>query len=252
MCQGYLLYFLTKNESSYYRLISSIRNLRVNCQPATCLMDFEQALHNSFVSHFPHSEVAGCVFHLGQSIWRKICALGESHRYNTDDSFQVKIKCFCALAFLPIEDVVNGFLDLSDDEDIPTEFLVYFETTYIGTVRGRGYRQRRETPQFPIELWNVRERVLNDLPRSNNAVEGFHNALQSSITSTHPNFWKLCNSLKKEEGLCQTKMAHIRRGDSKSKKKTYQVIDARLKNLVENYEHENCLDFLRAIPRNLK
>ena len=83
----------------------------------------------------------------------------------------------CALAFLPVEDVVHGCEDLSDDEDIPTEFIIYFETSYIGTVRGRGLRPRRETPQFPIELWNVHDRVLNDLPKANNAVQGFHNAL---------------------------------------------------------------------------
>ena len=82
-----------KKESSYHRLLSAISNLRENCQLATCLMDFEKALHNSFVSVFPHSEVVGCVFHLGQSIWRKICALGESHTYNNDESFQLKIKC---------------------------------------------------------------------------------------------------------------------------------------------------------------
>ena len=76
-------------------------------------------------------------------------------------------------------------------------------------MRGQVLRRRRETPPFPIEFWNVRERVLNDLPRANNAVEGFHNALQSSITSTHPNLWKLCIALKKEEGLSQTKIAHI-------------------------------------------
>lgn len=117
-------------------------------------------------------------------------------------------------------------MDLCDDDDIPTKFIAYFETTYIGIVRGRGQRQRREEAQFPIEVWNVREHVLNDLPRSNNAVEGFHNALRLSTTSVHPNIWKLCNSLQKEEGLCQTKVAHINRGDLKTKKKIYQVIDA--------------------------
>ena len=84
-------------------------------------------------------------------------------------------------------------------------------------------------------MWNVRQRVLNDLPRANNSVEGFHNALRSSITSTHPNLWKLCKDLKAEEVLSQTKIAHVRRGDSMTKKKSYQIIIARLKRLVENY-----------------
>lgn len=116
---------------------------------------------------------------------------GESMRYNIDESFQLKIKRFCSSAFLPTEVVVSAFGDLSDDEDIPAEFITYSETTYIGMVRGRGLRQRRETRLFPIQLRNARDRLLNDLPRSNNSVEGFHNALRSSITSTHPNLWKL-------------------------------------------------------------
>ena len=57
-----------KRESTYYRLFSAIRNLRENCKPETCLMDFEQVLHKSFLSLFTQSEVVGYVFHLGQSI----------------------------------------------------------------------------------------------------------------------------------------------------------------------------------------
>lgn len=41
-----------KKEQTYVRLFTSIRNLRINCQPETCLMDFEQAMHNAFVSVF--------------------------------------------------------------------------------------------------------------------------------------------------------------------------------------------------------
>ena len=63
------------------------------------------------------------------------------------------------------------------------------------------------------------DRVLNNLPRSNNSVEGFHNALRSSVTSMHPHIWKLCAALKKEEGISQTKIAYLRRGDRPSKKK---------------------------------
>uniref|UniRef100_A0A0L8GFH2 MULE transposase domain-containing protein n=1 Tax=Octopus bimaculoides TaxID=37653 RepID=A0A0L8GFH2_OCTBM len=103
-----------KKEASYLRVVSAVRDLRANCRPAICLMNFEKALHNSFASVFPHLEVVGCVLHLRSSVWRKVSALGESRRYIMDEGFQLKIKCFCALAFLPIEDVVNGFEDLSD------------------------------------------------------------------------------------------------------------------------------------------
>ena len=39
---------------------------------------------------------------------------------------------------------------------------------------------------------------LDQLANTNNGV-GFHNALQASVTNTHPNLWKLINVLKNEE-----------------------------------------------------
>ena len=39
-------------------------------------------------------------------------------------AFQFKIKCFVALVCLPIEDVDNVFVDLSHNEDIPSEFTL--------------------------------------------------------------------------------------------------------------------------------
>lgn len=63
---------------SYYLVPFALRDFRANNRPATCLMEFEKSSHNSFVSLFPPLEVAGCVFHRGQSVWKKICALRES------------------------------------------------------------------------------------------------------------------------------------------------------------------------------
>ena len=98
----------------------------------------------------------------------------------------------------------------------------------------------------------MRDRVLNSLPRSNNSVEGFHNALRSSVTSMHPHIWKLCTALKKEKGISQTKIDHLRRGNRPSRKKTYEVIDARLKRQVEEYRNGNdFFQFLRDIARSL-
>ena len=86
-------------------------------------------------------------------------------------------------------------------------------------LRGRGLRQRRDPPIFPIETWNVVARVTDDLPRSNNSIEGFHSALKSSITSLHPNLWKLMKSAKEELSRLETKDLHRLRGDTVPQKK---------------------------------
>ena len=97
----------------------------------------------------------------------------------------------------------------------------------------------------------MRERILANIPRSNNAVEGYHNAVQSSVSSVHPNLWKLCGALAKEEAMAQAKIAHFRRGDSVKRKKKYEVIDKRLKKLVEGYKKEDFLIFLTSVAHNL-
>ena len=60
-------------------------------------------------------------------------------------------------------------------------------------------RTRRENPLYSVSFRNVKKRVDEDLPRTNNAVEGFHSALHSSITCKHPNIRKVIAALKKEK-----------------------------------------------------
>ena len=36
------------------------------------------------------------------------------------------------LAFLPVSDIIDGFMELTDDDDLPEELVSYFETHYIG------------------------------------------------------------------------------------------------------------------------
>ena len=56
----------------------------------------------------------------------------------------------------------------------------YFEDTYIGRP---GRRQRRDT-RFSHDMWNVYQRTLQELPRTNNNIDGWHRGFQSLITTT--------------------------------------------------------------------
>ena len=66
-------------------------------------------------------------------------------------------------------------------------------------------RTRRENPLYPVSFRNVKKRVDEDLPRTNNAVECFNSALRSSITCKHPNVWKLISALKKKKNYNKPK-----------------------------------------------
>ena len=54
---------------------------------------------------------------------------------------------------------------------------------------------------FSIASWNVYDRVLDSLPRTNNSVEGWHNWFQRSLMCSHPIVWWLIEQLKKKERL---------------------------------------------------
>jgi hypothetical protein len=63
------------------------------------------------------------------------------------------------LAFVPTFDVPAAFEELADaspNELIPG--LDYFEDNYVGRENRRAARGRRE-PLFPVELWNMFDRV---------------------------------------------------------------------------------------------
>ena len=242
-----------KNESTYDKFFTALSNLIPLSSPSVIVTDFEKAIHNAVRRAYPSVSVQGCHFHLGQALYRKISTLGFRERYNTDPSFSLKIRKLTALAFLPPNDVIEAYEDLIDDDDFSNDLITYFDVTYIGVAKGRADRRRRQNPIFPISVWNVRQRVLEDLPRTNNPLESFHHHFHSAAGGNHVNIWKLILQMKKEEAYQTTKMEHLRRGDSLKKNSKYSAINERLKNLVSTYD-EGCEDkatFLENIAVNL-
>lgn len=59
-----------------------------------------------------------------------------------------------------------------------SDLILYFEDNFIGRTMTRN---RRNNPRFAISMWNCFERANHDLPRTNNAVEGWHNAFHVCV-----------------------------------------------------------------------
>ncbi|CAI9738575.1 Hypothetical predicted protein [Octopus vulgaris] len=146
--------------------------MQTKAYPLDFMADFEAAVHEAFNSSFPNSSIVAGLFHLNQSVFRKIIDLSLKEKDYKDSEFCLKTRCFSAMAFLPVEDVEEVYGELKDDEEVPAEFIANFDLTYIEVVRGCGARQRRGPPTFPITVWNVNQRMLQDLPRTNNAAVG--------------------------------------------------------------------------------
>ena len=151
------------------------------------------------------------------------------YREHVDNAFLVKK--FQSLAFVPTDRVIDAFEGLVTSLDPETDellgdFLVYFETTWIGIVQ----RGRRRRPLFDIDLWNVHDRVENNLPRTNNYIEGWDDACDQRVGVTHRTIRRLVTKNRKDQANNELLLEQISAGISVGpSKKIYQTLNLRLK-----------------------
>lgn len=245
-----ILYALLPNKTrdTYRRLLTKIAEFR-DFHPASIVTDFENAMITAFSDVFPGATQIGCFFHFSQCIFRQVQTNGLLTDY-ADRDFSLFIRCLAALAFVPVDDVVTNF-DILIDVGYPdrAELMVnYFEDNFIGRPDRRGIRRQ---PLFPVKSWNVFERVLESLPRTNNGVEGWHNAFQRSLMCSHPSVWRLIEHLQKEEGLQKFAITQLLAGQVVKARKVYRVCNERISNIVKDYSNRTVVDYLRSIAHNL-
>ena len=119
---------------------------------------------------------------------------GYRKKYQDSADFVVKMKSILALAFVhpqALEEYIEVLDELLSSEEIPA--LQWFEDNYIGRVARNG---RRRACAYPVEVWNVYGRVLNDQDRTNNHSEAAHNKLGHELGVKHPSIWKFIDGLR--------------------------------------------------------
>lgn len=219
-------------------------------QPSSVTLDFEKAAMNAVTNSFPGTSIHGCFYHLSQSVYRHVQAAGLQERYRTDENLALAVRMLPALAFIPIDHVVEAFEkleDLASNEIMPV--IDYFEDTYIGRLRRR--RQRAQ-PTFPVDVWNVYNNVQNSLPRTNNSVEGWNRKIQTAVSAHHPNIWRFLGILKREQSINNTHIDQLLGGHSPpAQRKKYRDNNARIMKIVREFEERETVDFLRGIAHNI-
>ena len=80
--------------------------------------------------------------------------MGYAVEYGNNLEFAINIRKLIALAFLPVNQVVNTFLELFDTGAyrMCLDIIDYMERTWIGINPTHG--MKRKPPQYPVELWN--------------------------------------------------------------------------------------------------
>ena len=122
--------------------------------------------------------------------------------------------------------------------------LINLQLLFLGT--------NRRKPLFPIELWNVHDRESTNPPRSNNSIEGWHNAFAQHVSITHPTITKLTDKIRREHSEFEIDIAQIRQGhEPKPKKKTYRRLDERIQRLVDDYRNVDLSEYLKGLAANM-
>ena len=108
-----------------------------------------------------------------------------------------------------------------------------------------------------IKEWNVHSRVLEDLPRTNNALESLNRSLNKTLGHANPTIWEIIEALQNEEASARLKTVHNDRGDELKQNKLYKDITDQLYNLVDNYEKDwkepnKRMEFLEMVSLKLK
>ncbi|XP_042228041.1 uncharacterized protein LOC121870325 [Homarus americanus] len=232
-------------------IFSTLKQVRPDLNPVSVTIVYERGALNSITTCFPNTKFFGCFFHFGQCLWRQTQGLGLQTWYN-DPRNALIIKSVQALAFVPVSDVAesfNEFVSAVDDEtyELLSEFLSYFEATWIGVVQ----RGRRRRPVFELRLWNILERNTRGLPRTTNSLEGWHRGFEQRKAITHPTVCRLVSKLRKEQSDWELTIEQAAAEMVLRKPKKYQILNTRLKSLIEKYEEYPRIDFLRAIAHNL-
>lgn len=174
--QVYSIFFCLlpgKKESTYRSLFSELKTLCPHWKPKLMKMDFEAAMLKASQEEFPDSKISGCTFHFTQSLWRNIQSLGLTSLYKSNDEVRNIFKMCAALAYLPPEQVEDGWLIIM--EDVPQDEKVLAFIDYF-------VNQWMDNPNIPIQMWNV----LGQRHRTNNVVEGFNSKLNSMVGRKSP------------------------------------------------------------------
>ncbi len=223
-------------------------------KPSYISTDFESAVLSAITVSFQDTQLAGCLFHFSQALWRKLQAEGLSEEYakETNVDMREQLNSLIAIAFVPEDDVAETFDIVQEKamEDL-LPILDYLEDNYI---RGRRRGKGRRPPMFPPTIWNCHNRVIAGLPRTTNTCETWHNRLNTLMGKHHPSFYTLLKNLQEEVAEINRDIVKLESEHSPTKKKKYDDLDKRIKRTVEQYEEYKggrIYDYLVRIGNNI-
>ena len=102
---------------------------------------------------------------------------------------------------------------------------------------------------YPPPIWNCYERTINNIPRTNNVAEGGNLKLKTTFACSNPKIWKFIDLLRKVQAQTEFVLVqhHTGRNQPSGRKKKWKDREARIANVVRDYESRQKLDYLKRI-----
>lgn len=253
-----------KTEECYVNFFNSLKEyaleFNIELNPERIMSDFELAIINAVKSVFPATIQSACLFHLGQSIWRKIQEKGLSQKYGSDSEFALKMRYYVALAYFPPEDIPNVFNELKEtifpeEAEAVTD---YFEKYYVlGQFKSRQSDGKtiisRLQPLFPPALWSIERNINLHLPRTQNSVEAWHRRWNSLMDNKKLGLYNCLKKLIEEQNTTAHKIERIlSKIPQTPPKKKIKLQQNAIGAIVKNKNNMSILDFVRAIAINTR
>lgn len=219
-----------KSQSSYTRVFTYLRNT-FEFSANFIVTDFEMALINSSVNFGNNITRFGCAFHFGQTIWRRIQHLGLTRLYREDADFRKIIRMFLSLSYFSCERKMNGFnyilnmITSSPYNNCLSEFINYFKLYYIGI-------DERDAV-FPVRFWDISQRIMNNIPRTTNSLEGWHRGFNNLASIRNPNISRFINLLTIETEKIRGRIARIKNGNIDLARRDYEK-EYTIRTIIEN------------------
>ena len=106
-------------------------------------------------------------------------------------------------------------------------------------------RDRRLRARFPITVWNQHDRVLQIIPRTNNAIESWHHAFNHTVSVAHHTLQKLVIKLRAEAHAVEMCLCQERAGIAQSQqRKVYARAADSIRTLVSDFSQSDRMDYI--------
>lgn len=245
---------MNKRTTSEYRRVLDVIQEKLQLNVEKVMLDLELGAISAVGAKYPNAQISLCYYHFQESLYSWLCQHGMKIRYSNDDEFRFCIHLHSAIAFAAPERVLEAWTAVQTyisevfpvDQDIE-DFTGYFETSFIGRLRPNNVRGNA---RYDKSKWNQHGNVISNCPRTNNAVEGWHNALNHISSASHPNVYPFVKIIKKDMDNSRIKIIQYESGhESQPRKTTYRKFDERVRNAVIRADNDTMLEYMKKIAR---